>query len=353
MGYILLTLWLTLLPVCVGSLFSYPDGFQASSRLLKGQFLLWALFQLVTVPVVIAHGTLNHVMLIYIPLCLILGVAGLFCILRKKEYQACSTALKRDCLHLSGLKNRETVILLLLVLALWLFQMVIVVTQAVYDGDDSFYMAVANLANTNGSLYQVNPYSRGELGLNYRYILAPFPIWVALLSRMSGLHTLTVGHVVLGIALISMSYLIYWQISGELVKEKASRLRFMLCVCVLYLWGNTSIHTAESFLITRSRQGKALVCGLVLPAFVSVLLSVGNTLDKGEKPKTGVYMYAACIMLTGCLGSAFGGAILLLFWSAVNLMWAIAYRRGRLLLNAALTAVPAAAFCVIYLLKSI
>ncbi len=352
MGYILLTLWLTLLPLCVGGLFSYSDGFQASLRLLKGQFLLWALFQLVTVPIVIAQGTLEHVMLVYIPLCLILGIAGLVHAIRKKEYLTCPAALKRDRLRLSGLKNREAVILLLLVLALWLFQMVIVVTQAVYDGDDSFYMAVANLANTNGSLYQVNPYSRGEMGLNYRYILAPFPIWVALLSRMSGLHTLTVGHVVLGIALISMSYLIYWQISGELLKERVSRLRFMLCVCVLYLWGNTSIHTAESFLITRSRQGKALVSSLVLPAFVGILLSMGNTLDKEEKPKAAVYFYAACIMLTGCLGSAFGGAILMLFWGGIHLMWAVAYRRGRLLFNAALAAVPAAAFSLIYLLHS-
>ncbi len=350
MGYVILTLWLTLLPICVGSLFPYPDGFQTPLRLMKGQFLLWALFQLITVPIVIAQGTLEQVIIAYVPLCLILGAAGLVRVLKRKERPAGLNASLRALSTPDKLQNRECKLLLFLILALWLFQMIIVVTQAVYDGDDSFYMAVANLADTNGSLYQINPYSVGTLELNYRYILAPFPVWVALLARISGLHTLTVGHVVLGIALISLSYLIYWQISGELFRNKISRLRFMLCVCVLYLFGNTSVHTAESFLITRSRQGKALVAGLVFPALVSVFLSIGNSLDKGEKPKTNVYVYTACILLTGCLGSAFGGAILLLFWGGVNFMWVVAYRRFRQIPGAILAAAPAAAFSLVYLL---
>ncbi|MCD7739640.1 MAG: DUF6077 domain-containing protein, partial [Lachnospiraceae bacterium] len=194
-------------------------------------------------------------------------------------------------------------------------------------------------------------YSIGYLELNYRYILAPFPVWVALLARISGLHTLTVGHVVLGISLISMSYLIYWQIGRELFSKTAGRLRFMLCVCVLYLWGNTSIYTAESFLIIRSRQGKALVSGLVFPAFVGLLLHMGNILDRKEKIGVGTWVYASCIMLTGCLGSTFGGAIVLLIWGVVNLIWLAVYRRGGVFLAAVLSALPAAAFSVIYLLN--
>lgn len=351
MGYILLILWLTLLPICVGSLFPDQNTFHTPLRLLRGQFFLWALFQLITVPVVIAKGSLALVMVIYIPLSLIFGIAGLVCVFKRKEHPAPLASWRQEISGCTKLQKAETAVLFILVLALWLFQMIMVVTQAVYDGDDSFYMAVANIANTNGSLYQINAYSMGTTGLNYRYILAPFPVWVAMLARMSGLHTLTVGHVVLGVALISFSYLIYWQIGSGLFKEKISRLRFMLCVCVLYLWGNTSIHTAESFLITRSRQGKALVSGLVFPAFISVLLSMGNTLDEEELPKRSSYFYMACIMLAGCLGSAFAGAILILFWGIVNLMWAVSYRKTRQLPTAVLTALPSAVFSVIYLLS--
>ncbi|MCD7750704.1 MAG: DUF6077 domain-containing protein [Lachnospiraceae bacterium] len=351
MGYLLLALWLTLLPICVGSLFSYQNTVQAPLRLLQGQFLLWALFQLVTVPIVIAEGTLEHVMAVYIPLSVILGLAGLVCLLKRKERPALQSAFLGDAFAQTTREKNETAVLLILVLALWLFQMYIVLTQAVYDGDDSFYMAVANLANTNGSLYQINPYSMGTMGLNYRYILAPFPVWVAMLARMSGLHTLTVGHVALGVFLISLSYLIYWQIGSGLFKEKMNRLRFMLCVCVLYIWGNTSIHTAESFLITRSRQGKALVSGLAFPAFVSILISMGSSLDAGKTPKASSYIYISCVMLTGCLGSAFGGAILLLFWGIINLMWAVSYRKIRQLPGAVCAALPSAAFSLIYLLS--
>ncbi|MCD8327434.1 MAG: DUF6077 domain-containing protein [Lachnospiraceae bacterium] len=367
MGYLILIFWLLVLPVCAGSLFQYHNGFDPGMRFVKGQFLLWAVFQLVTVPVILGGGTLETVMAFYLPPCFLLALLGLIFMIRRKEWTKipffsrgkreksakASAFTGGERIKTSAVMHggREEFLLLFAVLALWLFQMGIVVTQAIYDGDDSFYMAVANLANTNGSLYQVNPYSMGSMELNYRYILAPFPVWVALLARVSGLHTLTVGHVALGISLISMSYLIYWQIGRELFEKKVSRLRFMLCLCLLYLWGNTSIHTAESFLITRSRQGKALVCGLVLPAFVGVLLHMGNALDQKEKISPQVWIYASCIMLTGCLGSAFGGAIVLLFWGGLNLMWLIAYRRIRSFGLAIVSALPAAAFSLLYLLQ--
>ncbi|MCD7805916.1 MAG: DUF6077 domain-containing protein [Lachnospiraceae bacterium] len=342
MGYLILFFWLLVLPVCAGSLFQYHHGFDAGQRLLKGQFLLWAVFQLITVPVILWGGTLETVITFYLPPCLFLGLLGLIFMVRRKERPSAVSVRS---------SGKEEKLLFILVLALWLFQMVIVVTQAVYDGDDSFYMTVANIADTNGTLYQINPYSIGYLELNYRYILAPFPVWVALLARLSGLHTLTVGHVALGISLISMSYLIYWQIGRELFDQTVSRLRFLLCVGVLYLWGNTSIHTAETFLITRSRQGKALVCSLVLPAFVSLLLHMGNRLDQEEKMDGSTWIYASCILLTGCLGSAFGGAIVLLFWGGIQLMWLLAYRRGKVFIFGALSALPAAAFSLLYLLK--
>ncbi|MCD7737843.1 MAG: DUF6077 domain-containing protein, partial [Lachnospiraceae bacterium] len=150
MGYAILFFWLLILPVCVGGLFQYHNGFEGGLRLLKGQFLLWAVFQLITVPVILWGGTLETVMWSYLPLCFLLGLAGLVFMIRRKEKPTVSAVLHW---------GREEKLLLVLVLALWLFQMMVVVTQAVYDGDDSFYMAVANIANTNGSLYQSNSYS--------------------------------------------------------------------------------------------------------------------------------------------------------------------------------------------------
>lgn len=344
MSVVILFLWLLALPLAVGGLFSYDGKRDIPGRWIRGQFLLWAAFQLTAVPIVLTAGTMEQILWIYVPVSLFLGVIG-----AALGWKKASAGATRSGQTFSGV-NREEKILTVLFLGFWLFQMYMVVTQAINDGDDSFYMAVAHIADQSGSLYQANAYSIGTMELNYRYVLAPFPVWVALLSRLSGLHTLTVGHIGLGVMLITFSLAVYWQMAGELFGRLAQKLRFLLCVCVLYVWGNTSSQTAESFLITRSRQGKAFVSGVAFPALVWVLLRMGTGLDEKENARAGDYVFAGCILMAGCLGSAVGGAILLLAWGGVTCMWTVCYRRPGLLWRGILAALPGAAYSVMYLL---
>ncbi len=363
MGYLILTLWLLVLPVCTGGLFQLNKGAESGPRLLKkketasdgnilhnqgadfavcllkGQFLLWAVFQLITVPVVLLGGTMDIVLALYLPAGILLGLAGLFLTRRIGMRTAALPCLKK-----------EELILAILFLALWLFQMVNLVTKTAVDADDAYYMTIANIADYNGSLYRINPYSTGGYGLNYRYVLAPYPIWIAFLSRISGLHTLTVGHLVLSTYLVSFSYLIYRQMGKLLFRENRVRLMFLICVCVLNIWGNTSSYTSASFLLIRTRQGKGLVSGIVFPAFVCGLISMGRTLDAGNKCRAGVYILMGCVLLSGCMGSAICGAILLIAWAGIHMMWALAYRQPAVLGKGLLAALPAAVFPVIYMI---
>lgn len=347
MGYAILFGWLVLLPFLAGGVLqSKKYKVSLPARWIWGQFLLWAVFQVTAVPYIVAEKSFRDMVPVYLTAGLMLGLSGAVC--------TASMWIKEDnkSAHTSSMwTNREKIYAVLLA-GLWVFQMLVLIFGAVNDGDDAFYMAVANVAESSDSMYLTNVYAMGTMELNYRYALAPFPIWIAFLARISGVHTLTIGHIVLGIVLVTMAYGIYAQIGRELFGEnRLKRLQFLAGVMLLHIWGNTSSHTAESFLLLRSRQGKALVAGIVFPAIMYLLLKVGHKLEQRKEIRLQEYVLAATIVLTGCLGSTMGGTLIILLWGSALFLLALGYRKWKLLPAGILCSVPGLILAVMYLLN--
>ena len=342
--------FLILLPLCVGSIFQKADKntdmLSFGAQWMYGQFVLWAVFQLVTVCFILTKGVLQDVIWAYTIAALLLGAAGLSSGIRMW------TKGDKHPVKAQRMWTKEQKLLTSIFVILWLVQMAGLLFLAVNDGDDAFYMAVAERARESGALYTANVYSFGNTELNYRYALAPFPIWIAFLAKISGVHTLTIGHIILGILLVSMSYIAYGQMGrilfGDDIKK---RLQMLILVAVLYIWGNTSSHTAESFLLLRTRQGKALVAGLVFPVMVYVILKIGKALEQQKKITWDSYLLAMAVILTGCLGSTLGGTLVILLWASAMLLLAIGYKRWSLLLFGAMSAVPGFLYAVLYLIN--
>lgn len=350
MGYLILFGFLILLPVCVGGIFKIADKntdpLSLGAQWMYGQFLLWAVFQLVTVYFILTKGVLTDVIWTYTMGALLFGVAGLLIGILMWMKEDKHRAKKHS------MWTKEHKILAGVFGVLWFAQMAGLLFLAVNDGDDAFYMAVAERARESGALYTANVYSFGNTELNYRYALAPFPIWIAFLAKISGVHTLTIGHIILGILLVSMSYIAYGQMGKVLFGGDIKKnLQMLIVVAVLYIWGNTSSHTAESFLLLRTRQGKALVAGLVFPVMVYVILKIGKALEDQKKITWESYLLAMAVILTGCLGSTLGGTLVILLWASAMLLLAIGYRRWSLLLFGAVSAVPGFLYAVLYLIN--
>ena len=58
---------------------------------------------------------------------------------------------------------------------------------------------------------------------------------------------------------------------------------YMILVCGLHLFGNTSIYTNATFLMMRNWQGKSMLANVVIPAVFLVLLWIFE--EEGEKKK--------------------------------------------------------------------
>ena len=87
-----------------------------------------------------------------------------------------------------------------------LIQLVVVVLYAHMDEDDAFYVGTATTAVETDTLYAYNPYTGAAYNvLPSRYILSPFPAFLAVTSRLcGGLHPAIVAHTVF------RRYLFFW-----------------------------------------------------------------------------------------------------------------------------------------------
>lgn len=359
MGKQLLILALLLLaaPALVGGLFRKTG--QVGKNLLfcwvSGQFLLWASFQLVCVPLILREERFARVVQLYSGLMgaevLLAAAIGLKRLIwgsqsRRKSGNICQqndiTGEYRS--HASGL------LLWALFWAVLLFQLIQAVRLSYGDTDDAFYVAISSITEKADTMYRNLPYTGGETELDARHGLAPFPVWIAFLARLSGMEAVTVAKVVLPVVSIAMAYAIFYLIGRKLFPEGGRRpALFLLFTQLLVLFGNTSIYTAENFLIARSRQGKAALGSLVIPFLLFLLLTLYGKLQEKSPVPFSLYLLFGAAAVTGCLCSTLGTMLMCLAIGIGGLLGAVCYRRFRVLLPMALCCAPCAAYAFLYL----
>jgi len=354
MGYLILFLYLVPVPLVVGELFKTKLNKQSFwQQWMIGQFALWAIFQVLAVYFILSKQSLDALVTANNFVLQILLLVTLIKVIVKRSISARLSVFhkpKEKCFgHIATFKEHKWWYIIFI--SLFVIQILAILFLQVNDGDDAYHMAIASVAESSGNMYTANVYAFGNTTLTYRYALAPFPIWIAYLSRISGIHTLTIAHLVLGVYLITMSYVIYASSAKELFGEnKKKRLQFLCGVALLYIWGNTSSHTAESFLLLRSRQGKALVAGIVFPALIYLLIHIGRKLEQRQKISFMQYVLAACIILSGFLGSVLGGSLVVLLWSVSLLFLAIGYKKISIVFLGAISALPGLVYAVLYVM---
>lgn len=346
----ILTLILLVLPVLVGSIFSGAEHGRVNLPLwwVSGQICLWAGFQAVCVPLILMprekgffsvvklYGVFAAAMLLFA-----LGV-GIKRRVRFRIAEKASAAARRD----------GTALLLWgVVVCLLLIQLILAAFLAYEEGDDAFYVAISSVTSESGTMYQVLPYTGGSTGLDARHGLAPFPIWIAFLSRVSGMHAATVAQVVLPVTLIGMAYTVYYMIGRRLFAESRGGLPlFMLLVELLVIFGGQSLYTAENFLLVRTAQGKAVLAGIIIPFLFFLLLLLFEKLQKQQRTEPEYWILLALTMTAGCLCSTQGALLTCILLGMGGLCAAVSYRRGGILLPASACCAVPAAMAVFYLL---
>jgi len=332
---------LFVIPIVVGTIFSgvHKESAGLPFYWVSGQILLWAGFQILSIPLILKEKPFSLLVTIFSVFTLAVAVVGGCRIgsgLRKNR--CCIKEKKAEC-RSETVRIRDVIGWAIFGILLVL-QLVLTVFMAYEEGDDAFYVATSTIAEGSDTMYRILPYTGLTTGLDARHGLAPFPIWVAYLSRVSGMHTATVAQIALPVVLILMSYGIYYLIANQLfAREKKKILLFMIFVELLVIYGGYSVYSAENFLLVRASQGKAVIANIVLPYLFYLMIVLHKKIQKQEKGNGLYWGLLALTMLAGCLCSTLGSFLTCMFLGIVGLCSAFAYKKWRILL-------PMAACCI-------
>ncbi len=350
-----LGIWMVVVPFCMGLLplclknkkkeetvFSLPES--SGFAFIGGYMIFWAIFELLAVPFILGRKSFFLLAFLFEMICLVLAFAGIgfFC----KNYAAGS--------RLSGLlkkKKRSELFLWAVFLASLLFQLYMSYTLAYADGDDAYYVSISTAANLGGTMYQTNPYTGMTTEIEMRYGLAPFPIWVSFIAEKCGVNAAVAAHSLIPLILIPLTYVIYLEIGKLLCGEKQEMLPiFMTFVSLLQIFGNYSIYPASTFLLTRTRQGKAALGNVILPFLILLLLRMSKEVKERGRAEKVTVCWIFVTMLSGALCSTMSGFLCGLLVMLTAGLFALLYRKPRVLLQCFAGCIPGICASLLYMI---
>lgn len=370
-----LLFWLLLIPFCIGYLpiCLMPQKERTPGKIfLSGYFVVFALFELIGIPVVllVVYHAFTYLTYFYMAACILLAAAGFFFMLQSRKQKAAgmpadmqtakeeAVSGKRGTLggKLAEYSLEEKIGYLLFFLILG-FQLYMAFTRASFDGDDAYYGVQGVIAQQKDMLYRFDAYNGNSTILDVRHALALIPIWEAFIGRMSGIHATIIAHSVMPLLLLPLTYLLYFQIGKKLLKDKKDILpMFMILMALFQMFGNVSIYTNETFLLTRTWQGKSVAGNWILPAIFWIFLCLFDSEDSDKKQtkekEHGYYVLLACINLAAGVSSSLAVLLSALLVAGLAVLFAIKNRKFSILLKSGLTCIPNAVYVLTYLIIS-
>ena len=351
-GFFVLIVWLLVIPLCIGGIpaaFVDKQGKSPAFMCIAGYMLMWAVFQVICVPCVLLEnkydGMFPAVVYGFGAVSVILAVCGCVCLWLKNRTGE-RIIKSAGCRRTTGEKIAWFIFALFVMI-----QLAGSVFLTYGDGDDAFYVAVSTITEASDTMYKIMPYSIGGTGLDIRHGLAPFPIWIAFLARMSGLKVAFVAHVAVGTFLIGLTYVIYYKIGEILWRGKRENLPiFLIFTALLVMFGDYSYKTPENFMIARSRQGKAALGNIIVPVVVLVLFMIFAQIQEQKKAQWMLWVILCATVTAACLCSTLGTFLMCLLLCVAGLCAGVVYRSLRMTICMALCCIPPVIFAAMYFL---
>lgn len=357
-----LIFWLIAIPFCIGQVPVYfmPDcrkisgaGRNLGITLLAGYLLMWSVFEVITVPAVILIQYNNFLFVLRwfmaaAILISILGILLLFLRVKREREEVRPILLSDFVQHKTGVEVKVEWAVFFILIS---FQLYMAVTRASFDGDDAYYVVQSLMAQQSGGMYKNLPYTGRSSPLDVRHALAVFPMWVAFVSVKAGVHATIVSHVVMPLVLIPLSYLVYYEIAKALFPDKKENVPvFMIIMGMFQMFGNVSIYTNETFFLTRTWQGKAVVGSFVIPMLFLLLLWLYSGEKKRGGQNAGVWMMLVCLNIAAGLCSSIAVFLLAIFLAVMAFCLMLVEWDIKIPVKLGLTCIPNVVYVLLYLM---
>lgn len=332
---ILAVIVLLVCPVLTGkALCSFLKLEMSLSRcFLSGMIVIWAFCQLIAVPLVLTKQSFSIVVILMSVFIIGSGIMGL---VRGSFKPLLFRIEKRK--EITSVVCASLAVLTLLVLS--------VISQHVDDDDARFVVNAVDILKTN-RMYLTNP-ATGESVQNWigeisKDVTSPWAVYIAFLSRITGLHATVMAHTFMPIMLLLMACAVFWLLSEDFFGDDiVSRGIFLCIILFLYLYGDYSRRSAERFMMVRIWQGKAVVASVGIPAVFLIAMWIYK-----DVKKTGNYILLCLLGVAMSLMSGMGIIISTIMMGCIGLIYGIVMKKWKVMLGIWGTALPALLFCIL------
>ena len=371
-----LIFWLVVIPLCIGLI---PANFISTDKrnpgfvMLAGYFVMWAVFEVTTIPMVlfVKYDNFKVASVCFTALSILCAITGLGLMFRNRKRHGTSLFGGMPSMDMPWAERIEW----LLFFVLLGFQLYKAAAYASFDGDDAYYVVESLIAQQADVMYRILPYTGRPTDLDVRHVLAVFPMWIAYVASKSGIHATIVSHLVMPLVLIPLSYLIYYEIGKALfcgdvfqhstgdsdaVFHKENLPIFMILMAVFQIFGNVSIYTNETFFLTRTWQGKSVAGSLVIPALFWMFLWIYDGAakkhpeDSGQKRYTdaGIWILFVCVNMAAGICSSIAVFLVCILMALTALCLAVVRRDYKVIIKMGAVCIPNVIYMAIYVMIS-
>lgn len=336
---------LGIIPFCIGM---YPVTFYEKEKqnipfiFLHGYLIEIALFECLYVGFLVAGSTsAEWLSRVYGVLTLVLAV--LFAVLGRSVLKDLFASKEKRKIQISI----PMIVFMLLVAG----QLVLRLLQQVSDGDDAFYVATATVSSQSAFMNYIQPYTGAYTPeLDVRHALSGLPVWIAHLSRMTGIHAAIMCHCVLGVVFLLLHYIIVYRIGKQLFRENQEGVWLFGCVAAVFnIFGNVSLYTPQTFLLTRTWQGKTFFANLLIPMAFCLLLEM-YSLEKDHKISMIYYIAVAALYFCAGACTTMGLVLLPALFVPAFVILSIKRKDRKVLGFGALSTLPVVALGLVFIL---
>ena len=348
--------WLLAIPFCIGLIPAYfltDEKKNPGVILLAGYLLMWAVFEVITVPAVlfIKFDNFSFVFRFFTAAALVLAAVGivlkyLHFVRERNTYT--KPLIIRDKPYRPGIEAKIEWVIFFIIVGFCLYMSV---TRASFDGDDAYYVVQSLMTQQTGSMYRNQPYTGRSSPIDVRHALAVFPMWIAYVAVQADIHATILSHVIMPLLLIPLAYLVYYEIAKVLFAEKKENIPvFMIIVALFQMFGNVSIYTNETFFMTRTWQGKSVAGSFVIPMLFLLLLWLYEDEEKKKGKDTAFWIMLVCLHLTAGMCSSISVFLLVFLLAVTAFCFMITKRDIKVPFKLGLTCIPSAVYVLLYLL---
>lgn len=263
---ILALFWLVGIPAVAGIPFTEKKECSLSEAFINGYLILFTIMEVLALPMIFLKMPLHVLTATYGLLSAGLAVAGIVFLKKKKSS---SDLLKKG-------ENRPSLYFWATVFVIVL-QVLICSLMAHMDADDCFYVATATTDVHTDTIFEVDPYTGREYRFfPKRYILSPFPVFLAVVSQLSGgLHPAVMAHMIFPAVFLVAAYVVQALLAKKwFSEERRARDMYLLLVVCLCGFSGYSVYNSGNFQMVRIWQGKALLAAVLLPCLIWLCISI-------------------------------------------------------------------------------